>query len=301
MATRRYYSANAVDNTVASYINSTSTAVTLANSPVGYPSTYPFVLALDYNTASEELVVVTAASGTTLTITRGFNGTSTVAHNAGAVVRHVITAQDLTDVQDHIAATTAHGITGSVVGTTDTQTLTNKTISGSSNTITGITVPISTGVTGLGTGVATFLATPSSANLASAVTDETGSGSLTFATSPTLTTPILVQGTSTPTFSTNAYTLQSTDAGQFLLASNSTTAGTVNIPTDATYAFATGTQIHIQQTGTGQLTIQAATSGTTTVTSNGATSASPKIRAQYSVATIMKTAANTWTVYGDIA
>lgn len=50
-------------------------------------------------------------------------------------------------------------------------------------------LPISTGVSGLGTGIATFLATPSSANLASAVTNETGSGLLVFATSPSLTTP----------------------------------------------------------------------------------------------------------------
>jgi hypothetical protein len=46
-------------------------------------------------------------------------------------------------------------------------------------------------VSGLGTGVATFLATPSSANLAAAVTNETGSGALVFATSPTLVTPAL--------------------------------------------------------------------------------------------------------------
>lgn len=52
-------------------------------------------------------------------------------------------------------------------------------------------LPISTGVSGLGTGVATFLATPSSANLISAVTDETGTGALVFATSPVLTTPNL--------------------------------------------------------------------------------------------------------------
>lgn len=52
-------------------------------------------------------------------------------------------------------------------------------------------LPISTGVSGLGTGIATFLATPSSANLASAVTNETGTGALVFATSPTFVTPIL--------------------------------------------------------------------------------------------------------------
>ena len=61
--------------------------------------------------------------------------------------------------------------------------------SGVATNLTGL--PISTGVSGLGTGVATFLGTPSSANLASAVSDETGSGSLVFATSPTLVTPAL--------------------------------------------------------------------------------------------------------------
>lgn len=67
----------------------------------------------------------------------------------------------------------------------------------SSATLTNATgLPISTGVSGLGTGVATFLATPSSANLRSALTDETGSGAAVFATSPTLVTPILGTPTS---------------------------------------------------------------------------------------------------------
>ena len=75
-------------------------------------------------------------------------------------------------------------LTTPVLGTPTSGTLTN---------CTGL--PISTGVSGLGTGIATFLATPSSANLLAAVTDETGSGLLVFATSPTLTTPAITGGT----------------------------------------------------------------------------------------------------------
>lgn len=61
----------------------------------------------------------------------------------------------------------------------------------SSGTLTNATgLPISSGVSGLGTGIATFLATPSSANLATAVTDETGTGSLVFGTQPRITTGI---------------------------------------------------------------------------------------------------------------
>jgi hypothetical protein len=81
---------------------------------------------------------------------------------------------------------------GAFVGSTSPTLVTPALGTPSSATLTNATgLPISTGVSGLGSGIATFLATPSSANLATAVTDETGSGALTFATSPTLVTPTI--------------------------------------------------------------------------------------------------------------
>jgi hypothetical protein len=97
------------------------------------------------------------------------------------------------------------------------------------------------------------------------------------------------------------YTFVLADADNKLVTASNASAQTYSIPTNATTAFPVGTQINLIQIGAGQVTIQAATSGTTTVVSTGATAAAPKCRAQYSAVTCIKRDTDSWYVVGDIA
>jgi hypothetical protein len=106
---------------------------------------------------------------------------------------------------------------------------------------------------------------------------------------------------STYSAKTAAYTFASGDEGN-LFSMNNAASVQFNIPTDATFNFAVGTEINVFWiTGAGQPTIGAVTPGTTTVISTGATSATPKLRVANSGATCKKLAANSWIVFGDIA
>jgi hypothetical protein len=100
------------------------------------------------------------------------------------------------------------------------------------------------------------------------------------------------------TIATNAYTLTLSDftSGKMLELNNGATAMTLNIPTDASVAFPTGTQITILQTGAGQVTVGATTPATTTV------NATPgfKLRAQWSSATLTKRGTDLWVLTGDL-
>jgi len=158
---KRNFSSTAVETSLQSSIAAQSQGASntsfIVASVSGFPSV-PFTLIVDPDTSKEEVVTVTAASSTTLTVTRGEDSTQAVAHSAGAVVRHGVSGRDFREEQTHIAArgydadsailalasqTHVHGLAsgdGSVVGTDALQTLTRKTLTSptiSNPTLTG--------------------------------------------------------------------------------------------------------------------------------------------------------------------
>lgn len=115
-------------------------------------------------------------------------------------------------------------------------------------------------------------------------------------TNKTLTAPIVNLSLNAQTGTT--YTFALTDNGKLVTASNASSQ-TYTIPASGTANFATGAQISIIAIGAGQVTIQGA--GGVTVASTGATATAPKLRVQYSSATLIKVATDTWYVVGDIS
>ena len=160
--------------------------------------------------------------------------------------------------------------------------------------ITGVTA--GTGLSGGGTSGAVTLsidtATTADLTTAQTLTNKT-------LTSPTINDPKLNLSINANTSTT--YTFVLADNGK-LVTSNNASAQTLSIPTNASVAYPVGTQINVAWiTGAGQPTIQAVTSGTTTVLSTGGTSTAPKLRVVNSVASCIKIATDTWLVTGDVA
>jgi hypothetical protein len=216
---RRYYSSIAERTTLSFAVNA-STTTFIVNAVVGWPSNTPYTLIIDVDTINEEIVTVTNRSGTTLTVTRGVDGSTAKTHDSGADVRHGVSGRDFDEPNAHLNdTTTAHGLTiADVVTDAGTQTLTNKTINSASNTLT--------------------VAQSAVTNL---TTDLAAKFPLNVSTNP----------------QTASYTLVAGDA-QKVVEMNVATANTLTVPTNDNVAFPVGTSILVVQTGAGQTTIAGA-------------------------------------------
>jgi hypothetical protein len=277
----RQYSSISVETTLASSINTTATTITVATGTatalMGGITLAPsnadiFTVALDVDTVNEEIVFVTGVSGDTLTISRGQAGTgspgvSGIAHTAGATVKHVLTSSDLIFFRNNASPVASFGFSGSTSGTTTVQ---------------------ATAIAG--TNTLTLPATSNDTLVGKATTDTLTNKTL---TSPTITTPKITIDFNAQTGT--SYSLVASDQDKLVTLSNAA-AITLTVPLSV---FSAGQLINIQQIGAGQVTLAAAVG--VTITSTGATSAAPKLRAQFSAATIVCTAANTFTVVGDLS
>ena len=232
-----------------------------------------FTVALDVDTVNEEIVYVTGVAGDTLTISRGQAGTgspavSGVAHTAGASVKHVLTSDDLVFFRNNASPVASFAFSGSTSGTTTVQ---------------------ATAVAG--TNTLTLPATSNDTLVGKATTDTLTNKTL---TSPTITTPTQRLTLNAQTGTT--YSLVIGDATYKLVTCSNAAAITVTVPPSL---FAIGDTINVQQIGAGQVTF--AQGAGVTITSTGATSTAPNLRAQFSACTVVCTASNTFTIVGDLS
>lgn len=123
----RYYSSTSVTTSLTGTVTSGTTSITLG-SVVGMPGSVPYTLILDPDTLAEEIVTVTSASGTTLTVLRGQDGSTAQAHTAGAVVLHGVSARDFREPQAHMdLLADVHGVTGALASAASVTALSSAT------------------------------------------------------------------------------------------------------------------------------------------------------------------------------
>jgi hypothetical protein len=273
----RKFSSTSIETTLATGLSTSATSITVAT---GTGSTLmggvtlaggnvdQFTIALDPDTALEEIVFVTAVSSDTLTIVRGRAGTSAIAHSGGATVKHVLTSNDL----DYFNTAADTALTSA-----STSTLTNKTISLASNTITGTTAQFNTALT--------------DNDFATIAGTETLTGKT--LTSPTITTPVITFPVSSVAINsqTSAYTLTATDKSKMVVVTSSSTAN-VTVPPSI---FSQGDVVYIAKLGTGASALTAGAGVTISATPG------LNFRAQNSVVAILCTGSNTFIATGDLS
>ena len=278
----RQYSSISVETTLAGSINTTATTITVATGTatalMGGVTLAPanadiFTVVLDVDTVNEEIVYVTAVSGDTLTISRGQAGTGTagvsgVSHTAGATIKHVLTSSDLIFFRNNASPVASFAFSGSTSGTTTVQ---------------------ATAIAG--TNTLTLPATSNDTLVGKATTDTLTNKTL---TSPTITT--LTQRLTLNAQTGTTYSLVVGDATYKLVTASNAAAITITVPPSL---FAIGDTINVQSIGAG-ITTFAAGSGVT-ITSTGATSAAPNLRAQFSACTVICTSGNVFTIVGDLS
>jgi hypothetical protein len=200
--TVRKYSSRAQQTTLSSAITDTATSMTVVSGSAlmggkTLTGSQTYTVVIDPDTSLEEIVDVTLySSGNTLNITRSRDGSTGVAHSAGAVVRHMIIGRDLQEANDHIEASSAvHGLSGTVVGTTDTQTLTNKTLT--APTVSGATISGTVTSTATITGGTVNATTLQQGGVQAVTTTDTQTLTNKTLTSPTITGTGTIAGTFT--------------------------------------------------------------------------------------------------------
>lgn len=146
---RRYYSSTAARTTLTSSITSSATSIAIA-AATNLPSSYPYTMIIDQDTASEEVVEVTARTTLTLTVTRGVDGTSGVSHASGASINHGVSARDFDEPNSFINGTgfiapTVVTAKGDLIAATASGTVTNVTV-GANGTVLTADSTVSSGV-----------------------------------------------------------------------------------------------------------------------------------------------------------
>jgi len=320
---RRQFAGAAVATTLTASINATDTTCSLASN-TGWPSAagVAFYVVIDPGTSVEEKCLATI-SGTTLTLTRGQDDTTGANHPSGAVVYPVFTANDADEANEVAAKLTTKGdllatngtaLNRLAVGTNDQVLVAD---SAATNGVKWGTVT-ATGLASDAVTTAKILdANVTEAKLAadSVATAKIADGAVTAAKIGTdAVTTVKIQDNAVTqakladrvvgsaeydNLSLNAqtgttYTLVLADAHKVVTLSNASPIA-LTVPTNASVAFEVGDQVSLVQVGAGQVTVAGA-SGVTVNSTPGL-----KLRAQWSGATLLKTAENSWVLFGDLS